>query len=490
MIKNLKITKTHLDTLPIKIFKKLSNVLSLPILNLINQSFSTGSFPEKMKIARITPIYKAGNKTIPSNYRPISSLPYISKLFEKSIANRMMSFCNKFSIIATEQYGFQSSISTCDALIELTETIYNSLDSKKHHFLTLIDFKKAFDCVDHQILISKLESYGIRGMPLRWFTSYLSNRVCYTEIEQITSNHRIFNTGVPQGSILGPLLFLLYINDLPKISDNLQTILFADDTTVSSSDVDLRFLTQTTNEELFKIEQWTILNKLTLNADKTEFLVFSNRKIQNFNNSIILNNTQVTPSLSCKFLGIHLDNKLTFKKHIDYVLGKISRLTGILFRIRDSLTLKARLDYYYAFIYPYLNYNVTVWGGTYETTLQPLVLQHKKVIRTIANADYRDHTTQIFANLKLLKLKDIYLYNLLTHMHKALSKGKFQSIHNLNTRTNATARPKFHRLTLSQHAVSFTGPTQWNKLPNNLRSIDNIFSFKKALKKYLLDDYV
>ena len=491
IVSDLKMTKSHIDTLPVKLFKKLSYILLYPLQKVIDASFRTGIFPKHLKIARITPIHKNGEFSVPSNFRPISSLPYISKIYEKLMVNRLISFCVKFSILSDVQFGFQSGISTSDALFKITESIYKALDNKSHHISILLDIRKAFDCVDHIILLRKLHHYGIRGVPWKWFQSYLSDRQCYLEINSIKSNLNTFNTGVPQGSILGPILFLIYVNNLPQTTDILETQLFADDTIVSYSNNDLDLLKYSANNELLKILNWTVTNKLTLNASKTEILFVSNRADSSDNVNISLQNELKAPCNSCKYLGVHLDKNMTFSVHIDEVLNKISRHTGILFKIRNNLPTKARLDYYYAFIYPYLSYNVIFWGATYQTYLNPLIVQHKRTIRTICDAGFRDHTDPLFYKLGLLKFQDIYKYNLLIYMHKALARGEYALEHNVATRNNDgfMARTVRHQLTLTQHAVSFVGPTEWNKLPYSMRSVERLTLFKKALKAYLLNQY-
>ena len=230
IIMNLKTTWTSNDVLPVKLFKKFSNILVIPIIILIENSIQRGVFPCDLKIARITPIHKEGPFTEPSNFRPISSLFYLSKIYEKFFAERLMKFCSKYSLISAKQFGFQRGISTSDALISLTEDIYTALDDKLHFLATIIDVKKAFDCVNHNILLNKLERYGVRGVPLNWLTSYLTDRKCYVELGTYKSRMNTFNIGVPQGSILGPLLFLIYVDNLPKFSNSMQTQLFADDT--------------------------------------------------------------------------------------------------------------------------------------------------------------------------------------------------------------------------------------------------------------------
>ena len=344
-----------------------------------------------MKIARITPIHKEGSFTEPSNFRPISSLSYLSKVYEKFFSLRLIKFFNKYSLISSKQFGFLRGVSTFDALMSLTEEIYAAMNEKKHFLATIIDVKKAFDCVNHNILLQKLEYYGIRGTPLNWLTSYLTDRKCYVEVDSYKSTLNTINIGVPQGSILGPLLFLIYVNNLPKFSDIMQTQLFADDTILFNKGPDIDLLTDSTNSELIKLNKWTRANKLTIHAGKTKLLLVSNRLPSHPDLSIRILGNEILPTNCCKYLGIYLDKRLTFKDHIKYVNGKISRHTGILYKVRDNLPIKTRIDYYYAYIYPYLAYNIPIWGCAFPTHIQPLIIQQKRIIRTIANAGYRDN---------------------------------------------------------------------------------------------------
>ena len=489
IIMNLKVTWTPTDVMPVKLLKRFSNILVVPITMLIENSIQMGVFPDQLKIARITPIHKEDSFTEPSNFRPISSLFYISKIYEKFFALRLVKFCDKYSLISPKQFGFQRGVSTSDALLSLTEDIYSALDDRLHFLAAIIDVKKAFDCVNHNILLNKLERYGIRGVPLRWLTSYLADRKCYVELGDYKSKMNTFNIGVPQGSILGPLLFLIYVNNLPKFSNNLHTQLFADDTIVFNTGNNIDTLINSTNAELTKLNDWTRANKLTIHPGKTKLLIVSNRIPSNSNFNIRFLDTEVHQSNCCKYLGVHLDNKLSFKDHIKYINGKISRHTGILYKIRDNLPLKTRLNYYYAFIYPYLSYNIIIWGSAYPTHLLPLITQQKRTIRTITNSAYRDHTGPLFRRLKLLKLKDIYYFHLGSYMFRARARGEYATQTNIQTRGINDALATRHRTTTTQHAVSYAGPKFWSSLPPHLRSINSYMRFRKSLKEHLLSQY-
>ena len=188
-------------------------------------------------------------------------------------------------------------------------------------------------------------------------------------------------------------------------------------------------------------------------------------------------------------MGVYLDDKLSFKNHIKYVTTKISKHAGILYKIRDQIPFSTRLDYYFAFIYPYINYNIIIWGSTFPTNLDPLVLQQKRIIRIILDAGYRENTGPLFKRSNLLKIGDVYRYNLLLYMHDQISKGSFGPQHDVNTRNRFEPQSEFHRLSLCQHSVSFMGPKLWRQLPLHIKEIKNIYTFKKTLKRFIIDQY-
>ena len=489
LIKKLKNTKTPIDQISVKIFKLISNLVVYPLCKVINLSFTAGIFPQILKLARITPVFKKGSKNEISNYRPISSLHFISKIYERAMANRVTSFFQKYSLFSSSQFGFLKNKSTTDALIHLTDHIYQALNVKNHHISILLDLKKAFDTVNISILAKKLDMYGVRGLPLEWIRSFLTDRESYAFVNSAASEIKTNSLGLPQGSIISPLLFLIYINDLPCVTNKLHCTLFADDTTFSFAHHDSNALTSTLNSELSNVTDWLHSNRLTLNIPKTELLLHSNRR-QAFTNQVVLLNGQDIPFSNCStFLGTIIDENLNFSPHIGHILQKISRNSGILYRIKDQLTTAVRINFYYSFIFPYLTYSVIVWGSTFDTHLKPLVTAQKRVIRTIANAGYRDHTTPLFRQFNLLKFKDIYSYFAVLHTRKNMLSGFYAPHHNLNTRNRNLLNPPFQRLASAQRSIAFAGPQLWNTLPSELKDIENINCFKKNLKTYLVSMY-
>ena len=489
VISKLKLTRTAMNNIPVKIFKSISHLICLPLTKIINASFTQGIFPYSLKLAKITPVHKRGDMKLCTNYRPISSLPFLSKIYERLMVNRIISFFSSFSLFSSKQFGFLENRSTADAIHDFLESCYDALDNRNFNISILVDLKAAFDTVNHNILISKLERYGIRGAPLEWFRSYLTNREYQVGIRQTYSSKRTVNIGIPQGSILGPILFIIYNNDLPLVSNTLNTTLFADDTNFSLTHTSYSDMVPILNTELDKIYHWTLANRLTINTNKTELLLFTNKGVTSNDYQVILGGDRLEFVNHAKFLGVLLDDKLNFKLHVGHVVGKIAKHSGILFKIRDSLPRAARIRYYNSFILPYLTYNVHHWGNTNDDHLKPLVLTQKRIVRCIADADYLAHTTPIFRQLGILKLEDVYKYNTLIDTFLKLQDNEYTTNHGVNTRFSMMARPKRHMLSRTQQSVSYSGPNLWNSLPEKLRNIKSLMLFKKQLKQYLLQKY-
>ena len=271
-------------SVPIKLLKIASSIIIGPLCVILNNSFSTGIFPDAMKIAKIIPIHKAGSTQGINNYRPISLLSIFSKIIERLMHRRLYAFLEHHKVLFESQFGFRKDKSTQHSLIEIVEEIRSSMERKNYGCGVFIDLKKAFDTVNHSILINKLEHYGIRETSLDWFKSYLNNRHQFVSFNGHFSDYKVMTCGVPQGSVLGPLLFLIYINDLPNISQNLKFYLFADDTNIYYEAPNLSDLQITLNDELKKLSEWLRVNRLSLNVSKTNFVIFH----QKINHSLIL----------------------------------------------------------------------------------------------------------------------------------------------------------------------------------------------------------
>ena len=378
IIKNIKNSSSGWDNIPPVLLKSCITSYIKPLTYIVNKSFETGMFPDPMKLAKIVPIFKSGDKKIISNYRPISVLTFFSKIFEKAISKYLLEFLDSNNTLYKYQFSFRKKFSTSHAIISIVEKINNALSSGKCVAGVFLDFRKAYDTVDHSILLKKLYAYGIRGTILNWFKSYLSNREQFASINNTYSDKNYISCGIPQGSVLGPLLFLIYINDLPNVSKKLYSILFADDTSVFLEGDNLNTLSTVINEELNKLSIWLASNKLTLNTDKSHYVIFHRARLKQTKIEIKLSDISLKRVSFTKFLGVIIDEKLSFTRHISYIKNKISKAMGIIIKARKYLNRKSLLNLYHAFVFPYLTYCIEIWGNASDIHLDALLKVQKK----------------------------------------------------------------------------------------------------------------
>ena len=394
------------DNISTKLLKYLNTTLSTPISLLVNISISTGIVPDVLKLAKIVPVHKSKSRDEFSNYRPISLLTSLSKVLERVIHKRLYAFLEQCLILNSNQYGFRKKHNTIDAVIKFISDISIAEDSNNSTLAIYLDLSRAFDTLNHTLLLKKLEHYGIRGISLQWFKSYLSNRSHYVEYQKHKSIVKNIECGVPQGSILGPLLFIIYINDLPKVLEHTKIILFADDATVYVSGRNIDNLYAILNGELKVLLDWFRANILSLNESKTQHMFFGNKPLQNIN-TIELNNNKVCQVQHFKLLGITIDDKLKWNEHINVVNQRVARALFAINKIKKCLP-KAHLKMlYHAIVYPHLTYGISLWGAASEVHKSQLKITQKKIIRTINGSNYDAHSEPILKKLKILK-QDFY----------------------------------------------------------------------------------
>ena len=500
IIENMKNKSSHIDTYPIRIIKSLSDILSPIICNIINDSFENGYFPNFCKTAKVIPLFKSGEKTDVQNYRPISILPIFSKIIEKVVHHQLYGFLQRNRILSPNQYGFRKKLSTSDAIADMLQFLYDKLDKGHTVISFFLDFSKAFDTVNHNILLDKLKFYGIRGVPHNWFKSYLSNRSQFVATNNVLSSVENIHYGVPQGSTLGPLLFLLFINDFPNCSNFFKFTLFADDSTLTCSfkNFDPVSIQHVLEQELSKINDWLLSNRIKVNTQKSHFLIFSYRKKITLN-PIKFGENFLSQCESTKFLGIYIDDHLTFKEHIEYILKKINKSVGILFKLNNFFPQHILVSLYNTLILPYFNYGIVSWHNSSQYALNRLVTCQKKAVRAICSLEYNAHTNDHFKELKILKLNDIYKLNLcaimFSHIVDPLNypiSDRFvrnSHIHSYNTRNRDDfVTPRYSRTT-SQSCFLYQSTVEWNSIPSVIQNCRNVKTFRKKFKTYILDRY-
>ena len=473
------------DTISTKFIKDIGPSICAPLSIIINRSLETGVMPDTLKIAKVIPIYKAKSHDEFSNYRPISLLPSISKIVEKIIHKRLSLFLEQNNILYSNQYGFRAKRSTIDAITKLTTDVAISLEEKESVLAVFLDLSKAFDTIDHAILLNKLEFYGIRGQALEWFHSYLYDRKQFVHYNGEDSDMKTIRCGVPQGSVLGPLLFIIYTNDLPDILQMSTSILFADDTTIYQSSTNIPDLYSNMNIELNNLTDWFGANKLSLNISKTNYMLFSNVLANNSNNmELKLGNTIISKCNNVKFLGVYIDSKLKWDEHINRTKLKISKSFFALNKTKHILPRKNLISLYYTLVYPHLMYGITLWGAAYDIYINKLCVAQKKIIRIIAGAQYNAHTDPLFKKFNILKLSDIYKLQISKYVLAFLQNKLPQALQNIfvisstvhghNTRhcTSLKLNPYKFKTRLTNHSILKMGPDIWNKITPQMYSLD------------------
>lgn len=492
------------DGISSKLLKQIKNEIAEPLALIINQSLNTGIFPDQLKLAKVIPLYKKDAETIFTNYRPISLLPAISKIFEKVIYNQLYEYFQTYKLFYVSQYGFREGHSTEYASLELIDRILTEMDSGKIPICVFLDLSKAFDTLDHDILSHKLNYYGVKGNASKLLNDYLTGRNQYVDFDGTESSTLPISTGVPQGSILGPLLFIIYMNDIAEITSLFNMIMYADDTSLQSTLNYFDFNTKNNidnkiNAELNQISEWLKSNKLSLNVSKSKFMVFHQTK-KNFRiPQLSIENSLIEHVESFNFLGLTIDKQLNWKKHIDKVYGKISRAIGILNRLKNFIPLHIKLTIYNSLILSHINYCILAWGSN----LNRIEKQQKKAIRIITCSKYNAHTEPLLKTLNLLKATDIFTLAKLKFYHRFVNNQhpsylqnlplqSNTSVHNYNTRNSNNIHRNRISHTFAKQSTRFDIPITINKFPDLIKdkfSTHSLGGFAQYTKKYLISKY-
>ena len=403
---------------------KSAHIMAGPLCKLINTSIETAVFPDLWKEACVLPLHKSGPSTDLDNYRPISILCCISKIIERHVHDSLFNHLKKFDLITPFQSGFMEQNSCETGLTFVIDNWYSELDKGNLIGVVNIDLRKAYNLLNHDILLTKLKYYGCSQDSINWFGSYLKNRKQHVSINGVQSDSEYCNYGIPQGSILGPLLFLIHVNDLPYHLSKLSIHMYADDTTVYFCSKEISDLIPTINDDLAKVAEWCINNKLVINTKKTKSMILCNhQKRRHILNTptFCINGSSIINVEYDKILGVCIDQNMLMNKHIDQVCAKISRLLGLLWRVRKYLTYNTKILFYNSYIQPCFDYCMTTWGFCSDTHINRLYRLQKKIARIILD-DNECSTLLLLQKLNWLSVKERIQYCTAVLVYKCLNK--------------------------------------------------------------------
>lgn len=455
------------DDISVKILSQMPyNILEI-LINAINCSFQTGIFPSCLKMATVVPLHKGGDYDSPANFRPISMLPALSKVVEKLVYDRVLAFLDRHGLLCSSQFGFRKSRNAGDAVFSFLEDLYLGLNGGESAAAVFCDLQKAFDCVDHGILLGKLGVYGFRGTALDWFKSYLTGRTQRVTFEQTSSEYLEICSGVPQGSVLGPLLFLIYINDLATIPIKGKFTIFADDTTILWRDKNANDLQNYVNHDLRKIEQWCNSNCLSLNISKTNIVSFKCSLENTSLNSVTLDN-----KIENRFLGLLIDNKLKFDSHIIYLSGKLATNCYAIRVIARELDITTTRSAYFSLIESQLRYGICFWGVCPQYRLNTIFMLQKRSVRYMYKMSRRQSCRPLFLSQKILTLICIFILETVCLIFKKY-KNELLAVSVYNTRQIFQMNLPIPSSFQIKHSIIFLGKKLFNHLPLSLRKLQN-----------------
>ena len=465
-----------------EILKLINHLISDTLCKIFNMCITSGKHPDRLKLANALPIFKKGSRLLVSNYRPISLLSNLNKILEKIMHKRIYAFLEKYDILYELQFGFRTGFSTTHALIHMTEAIRSALDSGSVTCGIFVDFQKAFDTVNHEILLKKLEHYGFRGVINNWFRSYLTDRKQKVVINGVESESMNLLHGVPQGSVLGPILFLIYINDLHRCIKYSTTYHFADDTNLLHISKNYKILQKRVNYDLFSLHKWLTANKISLNEGKTE-LIYFRKSGPPPTLSIKLHGKTLAPSKFVKYLGILLDEFLSGEAQCSELIKKLNRANGMLAKARHYVPDLELKNIYHAIFSSHILYGSQVWSNKLMSVTDKIFRLQKAAMRIMTFSEFRAHSEPLFKKLEILKFTDSIAVNncsfVYDYFHNNLP-GSFTNTfirandkHNYSTRKATTGQlyiPGYKTTTFGLKCIYKRCINSWNKLTLEINS--------------------
>lgn len=482
------------DNITIESVQRLKTECSIILVKIINLSFQSGTIPDKLKVARVKPLFKQGDYEVASNYRPVSVLPVLSRILEICVNTRLQSFLDKINFLYEGQYGFCKDRDTETAVIDLISDIQVRIDGGYVCSLVSLDLRKAFDTVDHDILLIRLEEAGIRGTPYLWFKNYLQNRRQFVNVNNASSNLQPIRCGVPQGSVLGPTLFLIYINSIGRLSLRGRVKLYADDTTLVYYGRSVEAIKSDISRDLSMISLWLGTHKLTANVEKSSYMFLGKKNLNNKCHDILFENQLLRNSSVISYVGLFIDSTLSWTAHVKHIRRKIAPFVGIMYKVGYLLTVKLRKQLYYAHIYSHLHYLASVWGTAANYILNSLRTLQNRAIKNVFRLPLRYPTKNLYNMSRFLNITQIYSYKIMLYIHHILNNNKksiikfinVQDIHNHHTRRRNDIYLPQVKTSLGLRSIYHRGVKLFNSLPVCIRNTGRQHVFKRELKKFVL----
>ena len=469
------------------------------LCNLFNSCVEKGEFPIAFKKARVVPVHKKGKYDMITNYRPISVLSNISKIFEACIYSRLNHFFTSHNLLSSNQYGYRKERSTELAVFSLIDKVLPAFERKSFCISVFLDYTACFDTVSRLILLRKLYKYGIRGSIHDFIKSYFSKRQQYVNFSNSSSCVLEQDLGVIQGSKCGPLFFDIYSSDLSKLCSDSEFIMYADDTCLVYCGDDLHELVAHVNKKLQVVLDWCRYNKMSLNAQKCKFMLISSKHVD-INPIIRIGNEEVEKVDNYKYLGLMIDDKLRYDGHIEVLSGKLSQLCGVSYRLKNHFDTNTAKNFYYSLVYSSLTYCICIWGGVIQCTQRcsRILSLHRRIVNNLFLGFCRNDEC-VFKKFKILKLRDVHIFNVSIYMFRIIKLNECPTLqsgidliypdHEYDTRNRDLLIGEFPRVETLRYNYKYQLKKIWNDISQPIKDLTKLSIFKRTLKEHLLSKY-